>query len=139
MTDSFWKKLLADGSSELGTDSLIEDKVASWTLGRQDIVSTILTFNGMGISLSCPERSGELAVWKQKDGYSMSFSSGKATRLHREVECSTNGYKYVAMNYSNGLMDFTLNDREGVHLPPETVSVICAIRSDGKVGLRFRR
>lgn len=132
MPNNFWKKELLDGSIELGTDSMILKKKASWTKGRQDIISVIITLNDKFIHLiSSP--SPNLSSWKQLDNYCFSTNRSSSLLLSREISCSINNNKYLKINYLHKGVKFELNKLDGVPIPKDASQIVCIIDINGRV------
>jgi len=136
MKESFWEKDLLDGSKELGTDSMIDRKAASWTRGRQDIVSVTLFFANTKVTLQSPPVNGEVAKWEQYDGCIFNSSTGKSSVIAREIRCSSHHHSCVlGMRRGRNEITYTLDDKVGSNLPEDSNTFICRIESDGRVEL----
>jgi len=133
----FWEKVLVDGSLETGTDKKIQARKASWTKGRQDIVSSVVSLNGRKVALTCPEINGRTASWRQLDHNIMSLQSNMCIRTAREVACSPLEYKFVAVKKEEKEAFFCLNNESGVQIPKNTEMVIASIDLHGAVKLDF--
>ena len=132
MPESYWKKTLIDGSTETGTDSMIKNKLASWTKGRQDIISVELSFVGKTIILQCPPGEGEPDSWKQFDNFVFNPSTGSSVRLSREVHCTNNWLCASIEERPDGAYVFTLNDKKGIP-SVDGNCFVCSIEIDGTV------
>jgi hypothetical protein len=141
MREDYWRKHLSDGTLEFGYDSCIQNKLASWTKGRQDIQSTLLSFNGNFIQVTNHSLSS-LTKWEQKDGYLFNPSNGSTIRIDRNLECSVNGKTRFCI--TEGSLDgghltlFDLNDQVGQLIPTDIDFLVCCIRIDGKVNYRWK-
>lgn len=138
MQESFWAKHLSNGGTEQGTDEAIEKKLASWTRGRQNIISTLLSFAGSTICLQCSPKNQRLAAWKQIDNFVFNPSTGKSERLSREVWCSPNGYQFWDVRRCHdGTMFYSFNDEAGTPVPDYAQFLVCFISADGRVSSRW--
>jgi hypothetical protein len=133
MTESFWTKKLIDGSSELGSDSLIEARKASWTRGRQDIEEVTLFFAGQKIVFRCPSFGGLCAEWKQTDQNIFSTIQGKTFRCARQVKCRPLSSRHFGVA-SGSNCSWIIVGEEGPCLLPEGKEwICCTIKSDGSI------
>ena len=139
MTD-YWKKTLSDNSVEVGTDQDILAKKASWTRGRQDILSVELWFNGHQVTLSSSCLSS--LNWKQVDQYIASFQNHGSKRVAREIGCPTEDMKYFHVSYDKDsslktTVHITLNNTIGTKIPDNTEFIICKIFPNGQIQISF--
>ncbi len=142
MPESYWRKTLSDNSIEFGHDSNIDKKLASWTRGRQDIVSTKVSFGSSSISITSSPKDNKLSEWGQYDNFSFSAGSGVHTRLSREIRCSVNGYTRLCITKDTAgvykITNYELNDNIGIHVPSNARYLVCQIEIDGKVNHEWR-
>ncbi len=141
--EDFWEKKLADGTVEIGTNSRIEKKLASWTQGRQDIVEATLSF-GQGfhkVTLSCPKKDGKLASWEQLDYSVFRPATGASQVLGRSISCTTNGYKFVGVGTDpqTGTKHFDLSDEYGyIAIPHKAEAIVCKVGPTGaRIGFKY--
>lgn len=141
MQESYWEKTLADGSKEIGTDSMIDNKIASWTRGRQDIRSASLAFQNNKLTISRYPKYGHFAKWKQLDNFAFNPATASSKRLSREVWCSVEGSSHLrAVKVFDRAVSFSL-ERESfpgsIPIPPGITWLVCSIGIDGKVNYRW--
>jgi hypothetical protein len=134
MNESYWKKKLSDGSFELGTDSMIQNRTASWTKGRQDIIHVTLFFAGKIVEVNCSSKDRNLGHWQQYDNFVFRPSVGTSTRVSRELRCMTT-WRCVSLDRPlNNRYIFTLNDYNGcLSEEKKDHCLVCSIKIDGKV------
>lgn len=141
MPESYWEKRLSDNTLERGTDQMIQDKLASWTKGRQDIMSARLCYAGTAVTIFRFGKDGEFADWKQLDNFVFNPGTGETTRLSRELWCSTEGRPFLhAVRIVDGPASFSLEEKayRGCIAVPESASyLVCSIARDGKVKYRW--
>jgi hypothetical protein len=137
MLESFWKKELSDGLVELGTDSMIHNKEASWTRGRQDIISVQLTFNRSFIHL-ISRLEGPSSSWDQQDGYCFSANKGQSFRISRSISCSINDNNYLLETKHPLGFRLELNKKKGIPIPEGVSSIVCSIDINGRVVYTWR-
>jgi len=129
MQESYWMKQLLDGAKELGTDSLITQGKASWSRGRQDILSVTLSFAGTTLRLDCLEA----LEWKQFDNYIYSVARGGAFRTSREIICRPKMARGIIIRHKNNEVEIEINPRlGGTKLPGGTEALSVCILSNGR-------
>jgi len=136
MKESCWVKTLKDGDTEFGSDVYIERGEASWTRGRQDIISTSLDYVGKRVELRCSSVEGTCAEWKQEDRMIFGASVGKSYRIRREVSCTTLGYPKATIRTRGNTTTLTLGTDGPLDIS-KSGCVSCAIRHDGSIVVKY--
>jgi len=131
MKESYWKKVLLDGSIEFGSDSRIESREESWSSGRQDIASVVMEFAGRLIEISVAQRGEDSPIeWIQRDHWVTSPTSGKSTRVAREILFTTGGWPKALLEASRDRTSCVLGEEGNVPLG-DAESVSISINRDG--------
>lgn len=140
-TSDCWRKKLTDSSFELGLDEDIEKGFASWTKGRQDIVSALLSFNKKSIEVKTQD-TFPFDKCEQYDNFCFDPTTGISTRISRELRCSINGYKKINeikdMANIYNVTSFILNNDYGQQIPNGVTTLVCRIEIDGTVSIIWR-
>jgi hypothetical protein len=99
-----WVKHFSDGASELGSDTLVRAKKASWRHGRQEgLVAVDLHWQGKMYTLSC----GEGEYW-QSDTMVSNFTRGRpkppkmlTRRISRKIDLTDVGKNIIHYQNTN--------------------------------------
>lgn len=133
--DIYWEKKLSDGTTELGTQSMIDEGKASWTKGRHDIFSVEMTFAGKKLIISAPYKR-VATKWKQFDRWSVSPGQ-KPVMVGRALICSSVEYSYVKILRTESGVVCNFSNSEGDPIPPQN-ELVCYITAEGDIVLRTR-
>jgi hypothetical protein len=137
MSGDHWIKVLADGTTEYGYDKDIQDKGASWTKGRQDIVSAVVTLGNRKVSLVCPMINNRVGTWEQLDHYICSLNLGEGKRIARELSCNTLEHKFLQISVLDDSIVFNVNSLAGKPIPDNTNRVYILLKDSGQIQVRF--
>jgi hypothetical protein len=132
--NNFWKKYLSDGTFELGSDVMIKEKIASWSSGRQDIISTEISFGENILEVNTSSVNTKLSKWEQYDNFIFSASMGRSIMLSRTLKCSLDGYSFFYIKKSSQSKTIVFLDNvKGDPIPKNKNFLICSIKEDGSI------
>jgi len=133
----FWNKVLSDGSIEDGSDDLVQKGEASWTKGRQDIVTAYISIDHHILEVKNIVEPDCILQWEQFDNCIFNSVTGQSIRYAREIRCPIS-FKTKLLITKNNIgteqhIRFYLNNRIGINVPRSKTTLICRIFRDGKV------